>query len=55
MTEVRFVTSYTQVYQPSEDLATIGLCPEMAAAGYSASSVVCYQTVWRHIPEDSNI
>lgn len=43
--EVRYVTSYTQVYQPSEDLAAIGLRPDMAAAGCSESSVVCYQTV----------
>jgi len=30
--EVRYVTSYTQVYQPSEDLAAISLCPDLAAA-----------------------
>jgi hypothetical protein len=53
--EVRYVTSYTHVYQPSDDLAAIGLCPHTAAAGCSEGSVVCYQTVRRHIPEDSSI
>jgi hypothetical protein len=43
--EVRYMSSYTQVYQPSEDFVAIGLCPDLAAAGYSESSVVCYQTV----------
>jgi hypothetical protein len=53
--EMRYVNSYTQVYQPSEDIAATGLCPDLTAAGCFENSEFLYRTVWRHIPDDSDI